>query len=86
MNLSYLHRICVPLYSSSITTTSSCRDNVEWDEEQEEAATQAIQKQQQAPITPEEQGGCGVRGRRILRYALVVSSQFATIPVPLSPS
>lgn len=34
----------------------SCRDNVEWDEEQEEAAQKAIEKQKLAPIPPEEQG------------------------------
>jgi len=35
---------------------SLCRDNVEWDEEQEEAAQKAIEKQKLAPISPEEQG------------------------------
>lgn len=34
----------------------SYRDNVEWDEEQEEAALKAIEKQSRAPISPEEQG------------------------------
>lgn len=32
------------------------RDNVAWDEEQQEAATKAIEKQRSAPIDPEEQG------------------------------
>lgn len=32
------------------------RDNVEWDEEQEEAALKAIEKQSRLPIAPEEQG------------------------------
>lgn len=41
----------------SLTTfTRTIRDNVEWDEEQEEAARRAIEKQERAPIPTEEQG------------------------------
>jgi len=35
--------------------THNAWDNVAWDEEQEEAASKAIEKQQAVPITPEEQ-------------------------------
>jgi hypothetical protein len=40
------------------------RDNVEWDEEQEEAAQKAIERQKLAPISPEEQGELGTARHR----------------------
>lgn len=64
--------VCSDTRGLSLSSAVYRRDNVEWDAEQEEAALKAIERQEQSPISPEEQGEAQRSARAFNRFLLTL--------------